>query len=167
MVTLWPLEWSQSKLDSAQWTYGDYQIIYWRTGSQVVSAVAVFKKVKVKLAGMHPVTNKWTYIHAVCIKRKLDISSFITYISIFLTLMFFIFYLAGGKMVTSQEKAQCVLWFSELKSATQMQRKLENVYSKNPVRDSIYRWMKQFKDTGYLFLSVWLTSTLQTTPTVL
>lgn len=53
------------------------------------------------------------------------------------------------EMCTPQQKAKCVLWFNESKSATQVQRTFRNVYHQDPpTRQSIYRWMKQFKDTG-------------------
>ena len=53
------------------------------------------------------------------------------------------------KMITSQQKAQCVLWFAETKSATMVQREFRNHYHiKPPTRASLYRWKKQFKETG-------------------
>lgn len=52
-------------------------------------------------------------------------------------------------MTTTQQKAQCVLWYAELKSVTTVQRKFRNQYDERPpTRASIYRWMKLFKERG-------------------
>lgn len=52
-------------------------------------------------------------------------------------------------MTTPQEKAQCVSWFIETKSDTQVQRNFRTKYGKvPPARSSIREWHKKFMDTG-------------------
>ena len=52
-------------------------------------------------------------------------------------------------MVTPQEKAQCVSWFTETKSDVQTQRRYRTKYGKDPPsRSSIRRWYKKFIETG-------------------
>ena len=53
------------------------------------------------------------------------------------------------KMASIQEKAQCVLWFAELKSCVSVRRKFQTTYGKPPPADtSIKRWYEKFKATG-------------------
>jgi transposase len=50
---------------------------------------------------------------------------------------------------TGPERASCVFWFEETKSATQVQRKFRAQYSKEPPsRPTIYSWHKNFVETG-------------------
>ncbi|GBM19514.1 hypothetical protein AVEN_107986-1 [Araneus ventricosus] len=52
-------------------------------------------------------------------------------------------------MATVQEKAMCVLWFFETKSAITTQRRFRTTYKKDPNSDnSIRRWLTQFQETG-------------------
>ena len=52
-------------------------------------------------------------------------------------------------MTTPQEKAQCVSWFIETKSDTQVQRNYRTKYGKvPPSRGSIREWHKKFMETG-------------------
>ena len=54
-------------------------------------------------------------------------------------------------MITPQEKAQCVSWFSETKSDIQTQRNYATKCAKQaPARQSICNWHKQFMETGTL-----------------
>jgi transposase len=47
------------------------------------------------------------------------------------------------------ERASCVFWFEETKSAIQVQRKFRAQYSKQPPsRPTIYSWHKNFVETG-------------------
>ena len=46
-------------------------------------------------------------------------------------------------MLTIQQKAQCVLWYNELKSPTAVQRKFRNEFGQDPPpTNSIKRWFK-------------------------
>ena len=52
-------------------------------------------------------------------------------------------------MLTIQQKAQCVLWYNELKSPTAVQRKFRNEFGQEPPHtNSIKRWFKNFMETG-------------------
>ena len=52
-------------------------------------------------------------------------------------------------MLTIQQKAQCVLWYNELKSPTAVQRKFRNEFGQDPPHtNSIKRWFKNFMETG-------------------
>ena len=52
-------------------------------------------------------------------------------------------------MLTIQQKAQCVLWYNELKSPTAVQRKFRNEFGQDPLHtNSIKRWFKNFMETG-------------------
>ena len=52
-------------------------------------------------------------------------------------------------MLTIQQKAQCVLWYNELKSPTAVQRKFRNEFGQElPPTNSIKRWFKNFMETG-------------------
>jgi len=52
-------------------------------------------------------------------------------------------------MLTIQQKAQCVLWYHELKSPTAVQCKFRNEFGQDPPHtDSIKRWFKKFMGTG-------------------
>ena len=52
-------------------------------------------------------------------------------------------------MLTIQQKAQCVLWYNELKSRTAVQRKFRNEFGQDPPHtNSIKRWFKNFMETG-------------------
>uniref|UniRef100_UPI0035901D9E thioredoxin domain-containing protein 17 isoform X4 n=1 Tax=Myxine glutinosa TaxID=7769 RepID=UPI0035901D9E len=52
-------------------------------------------------------------------------------------------------MATPQEKFQCVEWFIETRSDTQVQRNFRTRYGrKPPSRTSIREWHKKFKETG-------------------
>ena len=52
-------------------------------------------------------------------------------------------------MLTIQQKAQCVLWYNELKSRTAVQRKFRNEVGQDPPHtNSIKRWFKNFMETG-------------------
>ena len=52
-------------------------------------------------------------------------------------------------MLTIQQKAQCVLWYNELKSPTAVQRKFRNEFGQDPPHtNSIKRWFKSFMETG-------------------
>ena len=52
-------------------------------------------------------------------------------------------------MLTIQQKAQCVLWYNELKSPTAVQRKFRNEFGQDPpYTNSIKRWFKNFMETG-------------------
>lgn len=52
-------------------------------------------------------------------------------------------------MTTPQEKAQCVAWFIETKSDTQVQRNYRTRYRKDPpARSTIRDWHRRFMDTG-------------------
>lgn len=53
-------------------------------------------------------------------------------------------------MLTVQQKAQCVLWFAELKSIISVQRRFRETYpgQKAPDDKAIRRWFNQFRDTG-------------------
>ena len=52
-------------------------------------------------------------------------------------------------MATPQEKAQCVEWFIETRSDTQVQRNFRTRYGRNPpLRTSIREWYKRFMETG-------------------
>jgi transposase len=51
--------------------------------------------------------------------------------------------------MNAQEKAQCVEWFIESKSDTQVQRNFKTNYNKNPPsRTTIRAWYKKFTETG-------------------
>jgi len=50
---------------------------------------------------------------------------------------------------TGAERARCVFWFEETKSATQVQRKFRTKYRKEPPsRPKIYSWHTNFVQTG-------------------
>lgn len=50
---------------------------------------------------------------------------------------------------TGPERASCVFWFEESKSATTVQRNFRTKYAKNPpCRPTIYEWHKCFVETG-------------------
>ena len=50
---------------------------------------------------------------------------------------------------TGPERASCVFWFEESKSATTVQRNLCTKYTKDPPsRPKIYEWHKCFVETG-------------------
>jgi transposase len=50
---------------------------------------------------------------------------------------------------TGEERANCVFWFEETKSATQVQREFRTQYRKDPPsRPTIYSWHKTFVETG-------------------
>ncbi|GBL87293.1 hypothetical protein AVEN_270553-1 [Araneus ventricosus] len=52
-------------------------------------------------------------------------------------------------MATVQEKAMCVLWFSETKSVITTQRRFRTTYKKDPPSDNSIRcWLIQFQETG-------------------
>jgi len=52
-------------------------------------------------------------------------------------------------MLTIQQKAQCVLWYHELKSPTAVQRKFRSEFGEDPpYTNSIKRWFKKFMETG-------------------
>uniref|UniRef100_UPI0035902ADC thioredoxin domain-containing protein 17 isoform X2 n=1 Tax=Myxine glutinosa TaxID=7769 RepID=UPI0035902ADC len=52
-------------------------------------------------------------------------------------------------MASPQEKAQCVAWFIETKSATQVQRSFRTTYGRQPPsRKTIREWHKKFMETG-------------------
>ena len=52
-------------------------------------------------------------------------------------------------MLTIQQKAQCVLWYNELKSPTAVQRKFRNEFGQDPPHtNSIKKWFKNFMETG-------------------
>lgn len=53
-------------------------------------------------------------------------------------------------MLTVQQKAQCVLWLQEFKSATLVRRELRRVYGikKGPALTSITNWRVRFLETG-------------------
>ena len=52
-------------------------------------------------------------------------------------------------MLTIQQKAQCVLWYNELKSPTAVQRKFRNEFGQDPPHtNSIKSWFKNFMETG-------------------
>ena len=56
------------------------------------------------------------------------------------------------KMITPQEKAQCVCWFIETKSDVQTQRNYRSKYERDPPsRSSIRLWHKKFMETGTVF----------------
>jgi hypothetical protein len=64
-------------------------------------------------------------------------------------------------MVTVQEKAICVLWFFETKSAIKTKHRYRTQYGKDlPSDNAIRRWLKQFQETGSL-VAVRETVTLQ------
>ena len=51
-------------------------------------------------------------------------------------------------MLTIQQKAQCVLWYHELKSPTAGQRKFRREFGEDPPHtNSIKRWFKKFMET--------------------
>ena len=51
--------------------------------------------------------------------------------------------------MNAQEKAQCVEWFIETKSDTQVQRRFRTNYNRTPPsRTTIRAWYKKFKGTG-------------------
>ena len=51
--------------------------------------------------------------------------------------------------ITGAERAPCVFWFEETKSATQVQRKFRTKYRKEPPnRPTIYSWHTNFVQTG-------------------
>ena len=52
-------------------------------------------------------------------------------------------------MLTIQQKAQCVLWYHELKSPTAVQRKFRSEFVEDPPHtSSMKRWFKKFMETG-------------------
>ena len=52
-------------------------------------------------------------------------------------------------MLTTQQKAQCVLWYHKLKSPTAVQREFRNEFGQDPPHNnSIKRWFKNFMETG-------------------
>jgi len=52
-------------------------------------------------------------------------------------------------MLTIQQKAQCVLWYHEMKSPTAVQRKFRSEFGEDPPHtNSIKRWFKKFMETG-------------------
>ena len=52
-------------------------------------------------------------------------------------------------MASTEEKVNCVLWLAELKSTIAVQRKFRVEYNKEPPhRNTITKWMKNFKETG-------------------
>jgi hypothetical protein len=54
-----------------------------------------------------------------------------------------------SKMATQIEKAKCVIWFIEARSATTVQPPYRNTIQKvPPTSKSIYTWRKQFEETG-------------------
>jgi hypothetical protein len=53
------------------------------------------------------------------------------------------------KMVTVQEKAMCIVRFSETKSVTKMERSYRTRYRRDPPSDNANRrWLKQFREAG-------------------
>jgi len=55
-------------------------------------------------------------------------------------------------MLAIQQKAQCVLWYHELKSPTAVQRKFRSEFGGDPPHtNSIKRWFKKFMETGSIF----------------
>jgi len=52
--------------------------------------------------------------------------------------------------MTSQEKAQCVSWFTESKSDVQTRRKCRGMKNINPSRPSIRAWGGKSMETGTL-----------------
>ncbi|KDR17427.1 CUG-BP- and ETR-3-like factor 2 [Zootermopsis nevadensis] len=55
---------------------------------------------------------------------------------------------------TGAERARCVLWFEETKSATMVQRNFRTQYGKDPPsRPTIYSWHKNFVETGCCFVT--------------
>ncbi|KAG8259719.1 hypothetical protein J6590_008755 [Homalodisca vitripennis] len=53
-------------------------------------------------------------------------------------------------MLTVQQKAQCVIWYAELKSIVSVQRLFRRTYPGQTAPDNkaIVRWFNQFKETG-------------------
>ncbi|GBM47326.1 hypothetical protein AVEN_7772-1 [Araneus ventricosus] len=57
----------------------------------------------------------------------------------------------SAEMASIEQKAQCVLWFQETKSPTNVQRAFRRCYGHNPPDiKSIKRWYEKFKETGSL-----------------
>jgi len=51
-------------------------------------------------------------------------------------------------MLTIQKKAQCVLWYHQLKSPTAAKRKFRSDFGEDPPHtNSIKRWFKKFMET--------------------
>ena len=60
-------------------------------------------------------------------------------------------------MLTIQQKAQCVLWYHELKSPIAVQRKFRSEFGEDPPHtNSIKRWFKKFMETGSINLETWM-----------
>ncbi|GFW47789.1 uncharacterized protein TNCV_2829771 [Trichonephila clavipes] len=56
-----------------------------------------------------------------------------------------------AKMWTPQEKMQCVLWLTEFKSVTRVQRHVRTEWNADPLTSkSIRQWERTLKDTGTL-----------------
>uniref|UniRef100_T1J0S9 DUF4817 domain-containing protein n=1 Tax=Strigamia maritima TaxID=126957 RepID=T1J0S9_STRMM len=53
------------------------------------------------------------------------------------------------KMATMHEMVQCVLWFSETKSVTMVQRNYRQQYARQPpCKQTIQQWFQKFLETG-------------------
>ena len=54
-------------------------------------------------------------------------------------------------MASTEEKVNCIIWLAELKSTIAIQKKFRIDYNKEPPhRNTIAKWMKKFKETGFV-----------------